>query len=245
MSGLVYIAPNVSLIVNGLANPLATGGTAPFDTGKKLKMSDEHQGPALALAFARRITAINGTAWNINTNLDMDPTYLFVFLIPGITPPEGEFAGGGQQTGTTAGITTQWLRSPCIYQYQLKRLAHETAHGLGLPHTFYDANVKYPKISSNANDSARSIGISSTQDLYSFYDVVNSTGLASVLAAKFGQPATLSLSERGAKIGDMNQTRMYTIYQTHNLLDYQNQANLQVRQEQLRKDQIEQLRYYA
>jgi hypothetical protein len=237
MSAIRYAAPDVSISLTGIVNPLVTGGTVTVDTGATLSMHDSSEGPRIARAFKRKIAAINGTAWN-------ESAYLFVFLIP-ITPPEAGFAGDPQSVGTTSGATAQWFRAPCVYDYRRKTLAHESAHGLGLPHSFYDGSVKYLDISLKAEASARSMSLLSTQDLYLFCDDVNSTGLKATLTTRFGVADPLTVYERASKIEAITETRRYYIYQTENLLDYLNSSKMPENQEQLRKDQIEQIRFYA
>jgi hypothetical protein len=239
LSGLRYDVASVTLSLKG--GTLAPGNSTNFDTGEIIDPNDMSRCAKITRTFTNNILQINGANWNLSGN-----TYLIVFLMEFVNTEEIEIVGGVQQTKKTLGDSVPGSRVARVYPYSRKTLCHESGHALGLPHWFFADrdHLTISNLRSNARAAADVLGISSTQELYLFHDKENSVGIEVALSGAPAKFANLVLSWRVEYLTNLFHPRLYAQFGTNNLMDYQSQGK-PANQEQLRKHQIEQIRYYA
>jgi hypothetical protein len=147
-------------------------------------------------------------------------------------------------TGTTKGASDYDSRIARVFDETGNTIAHECAHALGLPHWFHTATDILAEIGRIAEARAPTIGIFSTEQLYLFHDASHVDGLEIVFNKRFSSSSPPTLASRVVTLRFLFFPRIYQMSQTDNLMDYQTNG-LPAHQEQLRKHQVEQIRYFA
>lgn len=238
LGGLLYADPGVSVEMKD-QTMLNSGGSISLDIGEVIKPNSSAQTAVVTGKFTSAIAKIDNINWDANNS-----TYLLVCLMPYVKLVTVQFLANATATTTTTGNSPYASRTARIFVEAEKTLAHESAHGLGLPHWFHTKEDDLAQVGQLAESYAKLIGISSTQQLYLFHDAGHAAGVDVAFENQWTSSGTASLAAREKALRFLLFPRMYGLYLTDNLMDYQKNA-LPAHQKQLRKHQIEQMRYFA
>lgn len=240
MAGLRYSDPGVSIKLKN-STVLTPGTSVPLAIGEELNKGSEAQATRVSERFEDEILEIDGVTWSAPNS-----QYLLVFKMGYVVASESKVIDGVTYKTITRGNSKIATRSARVFVDNPKTIAHECGHAIGLPHWFKDTSDEPATIKSAVVARVNIIGIFNTRDLYLFHDDGNAHGLhAALTGAQWNPQVPQTPQNREKSLRFLFFPRLYRRYATDDLMDYQSEGGVPPSQEQLRKHQVEQIRYFA